>query len=368
MFTNQNNKNKHNFFMGLAFNQAKRNLGNTNENPSVGCVITDGNHLLGAGFTSNNGIPHAEFNAIKSSKTNLKNSHLYVTLEPCSHYGKTPPCVNLIVKNRIKKVFFSLFDPDIRSYKKSKNIFKKNSIHVKSGILLKNARSFYKSYIKSKNNNLPFLTCKIAASKDFYTINKRKKWITNIYSRYRVHLMRSEHDCLITSSETILKDNPILTCRINGLEDKSPVRIILDTKLRSPINSTVFKDAKKYKTIVFYNKFKKQKIKNLKEMNVKTIKIELDEKDGMMNLKQVLIKIKSLGYSRVFLESGVNLANNFFIKNLVDEFKLFISNKNINKQGASNIKKNLLPFVKNIRGKQEKINLFGEKLISYKIK
>jgi diaminohydroxyphosphoribosylaminopyrimidine deaminase / 5-amino-6-(5-phosphoribosylamino)uracil reductase len=368
MFTNQNNKNKHNYFMSLAFDQAKRNLGNTRKNPSVGCVITNGTNLFGAGFTSINGRPHAEYNAIKSTKKSLTNSYLYVTLEPCAHYGKTPPCINLIKKKKIKKVFFSIYDPDKRSYKKSINTLKKKLINVKSGFLKKHGNFFYKSYIKSKNNNLPYITCKIATSKDFYTINKKKKWITNFYSRSRVHLMRAEHDCLITSSETILKDNPTLTCRIYGLENKSPARIILDTQLRSPINSIVFKNAKKHKTIVFYNKFNKQKIKTLKKMNVKTIKIELDSEDGKMDLNQCLVKIQSLGYSRAFLECGANLAIKFFNKNLVDVFKLFISNKNINNQGDSNIKKKILPFIRNVRGKKEKINLFGEKLISYKIK
>ena len=152
--------------MNLAFNQAMKNLGNTKENPSVGCIITNGNHIVGAGSTSKNGRPHAEFNAIKSIKNNIKNSYLYVTLEPCSHYGKTPPCVNLIIKKNIKKVFFSLHDPDNRSHKKSKKILVKNFIAANSGIKLKYAKLFYKSYIKSKNKSLPFLTCKIAASKD----------------------------------------------------------------------------------------------------------------------------------------------------------------------------------------------------------
>ena len=118
MSISQNKHQDHNLFMKLALDQASRSLGNTKENPAVGCVIVKNNNLIGAGFTSINGRPHAEQNAINFSKINTKNSHLYVTLEPCSHYGKTPPCVKTIIKSKIKKVFFSLKDPDHRSYNK----------------------------------------------------------------------------------------------------------------------------------------------------------------------------------------------------------------------------------------------------------
>ena len=164
--------------MRLALQQAHRSLGNTKANPAVGCVITKDNHLISAGFTGINGKPHAEHNAINLSKTNLKDSELYVTLEPCSNYGKTPPCVKTIIKKGIKRVFFSIRDPDLRSYNKSTKQFRKNKISVNNGILKFDVRDFYRSYFRSKKNILPFVTAKIAISKDFYTSNKKKKWIT----------------------------------------------------------------------------------------------------------------------------------------------------------------------------------------------
>ena len=133
--------------MNLALEQAKKMLGNTKENPSVGCVITKNNQVVGAGTTGFNGRPHAEYNALKLNK--LKKCNLYVTLEPCTHYGKTPPCVNNIKKNKIKKVFFAIYDPDLRTYKKSHVYFKKNEIKVKTKILHKKINEFYKSYSKS---------------------------------------------------------------------------------------------------------------------------------------------------------------------------------------------------------------------------
>jgi len=230
MSTNPSKYQKSSYFMGLALQQAIRSLGNTKENPAVGCVIVKNNHLISAGYTSLNGRPHAEQNAINFSKINPRNSELYVTLEPCSHYGKTSPCTKSIIKNGIKKVFFSINDPDLRSYNKSTKLLRRKKISVNKGTYANELNLFYRSYIKSKRNLLPFVTCKLSVSKDFFTINKKNKWITNKFSRARVHVMRSNHDCIITSSKTIIKDNSELTCRIDGLKNRSPSRIILDNK------------------------------------------------------------------------------------------------------------------------------------------
>ena len=211
MFTNLNKYTKHSYFMSLALQQAHRTLGNTGPNPAVGCVIIKDNYAISAGHTSINGRPHAEYNAINLSKINLQDSELYVTLEPCSHYGKTQPCVKTIIKKKIKRVFFSIKDPDSRSHNKSTKEFKKFKIKVKNGILDSYIKNFYKSYFKSKMNILPFVTAKMAVSKDFYTSSKQKRWITNKFSRGRVHLMRNNHDCILTSVKTIIIDNPTLT-------------------------------------------------------------------------------------------------------------------------------------------------------------
>ena len=252
MSTNQNNSD--NKFMRLAFKKASEHLGSTKENPSVGCIIVKNGSVVSSGVTSVNGRPHAEYNAINFCKKSLKNSSLYVTLEPCSHYGKTPPCVKTIIENKIKRVFFSLEDPDIRSFNKSKTQFKKNKIIVRKGDLVSDIKNFYKSYFKYKKNSLPFVTAKMAISKDFYTNCKKKKWITNSSSRARVHLMRSNHDCILSSVNTIILDNPEFTCRICGLRDRSPSRIILDKSLKIPITSNIIKSANKYRTIIFFNK------------------------------------------------------------------------------------------------------------------
>ena len=189
MFIKQNKSKEDKYFMRLALQQAKKHLGNTKTNPSVGCVIVKNGTLLSLGSTSFNGRPHAEYNAIKSSRFNLKNSNLYSTLEPCSHYGKTPPCINQIIKKKIKKVFFSIYDPDRRSFNKCRKHLSKKGIQVKKDILSQEVNTFYRSYIKSKNSKIPFVTCKLAVSKDFYTVNKKNKWITKKIRKVIMHFL-----------------------------------------------------------------------------------------------------------------------------------------------------------------------------------
>jgi diaminohydroxyphosphoribosylaminopyrimidine deaminase/5-amino-6-(5-phosphoribosylamino)uracil reductase len=366
MFTNQNKNLYDNFFMDLALMHAEKNLGNTKSNPSVGCVVVKNNCVISAGNTGINGTPHAEFAALTNSR-NIENSNLYVTLEPCSHFGKTPPCVNKIIKRKIKKVFFSIYDPDFRSFNKSKNLLKRKGIKVNTGLNINKVRDFYRSYFSYKEKKTPFVTLKLAITKDFKTINRKKKWITNIYSRSRVHLMRSMHDCIITSSQTIIKDNPLLNCRIEGLENSSPYIGILDKNLIIPLNSRIINHYKNNKVIIFYNKNDDKKIKLLKKKKIKLIKISLNA-NNQLNLKNILEKIYNRGLSRVFLECGVRLASSFLRENLVNDFKIFISKYKIGESGSGTIKKYFKTFLKDKKSSLEKVNLYGEKLISYKIK
>ena len=161
----------HKFFSDLAFNLAENHLGQTNQNPSVGCLIVKDNAVISSGVTSLKGRPHAEFNAL-NKKINFKGADMYVTLEPCSHYGVTPPCTNIIKKKKINNVFYAYNDPDKRSNNKAKEILKKKNIFLKK---ISSANNFYKSYFLNKKKDLPLIDAKLAISKDFYTINKKKK-------------------------------------------------------------------------------------------------------------------------------------------------------------------------------------------------
>tara|TARA_B110000196_G_scaffold249400_1_gene218578 strand:+ start:158 stop:1258 length:1101 start_codon:yes stop_codon:yes gene_type:complete len=366
MFIKKSNISRKSYFMNLALIQARKSLGNTKTNPSVGCLIVKDNFIVSAGFTGYNGTPHAEKNAISINNKDIKNSTLYSTLEPCSNHGKTPPCVNLIIKSKIKKVFFAINDPDVRSFKKSQKKFRSEKISVKNNINKFQSRYFYRSYIKYKNKDLPFVTGKLAVSKDFYSINKKKKWITNTYSRGRVHLLRSSHDCLLSTFGTVIKDDPNFTCRINGLEHTSPARIILDKNLEISTNFNIIKTAKKYKTIIFFNNAKLKKINILKNYGVKLYKIPVDRFNKLI-LLDVLKKIHFLGYSRVFLESGLRLTEIFLKNSLIDDFYLFISNEKIGINGENNFRKNM-KFFTNKKKINDKVNLLGDTMLSYRLK
>ena len=352
--------------MKLALMSAAKNVGSTNENPSVGCVVVKDNCVISSSCTNIGGRPHAEYIALNNSN-NTNNSDLYVTLEPCSHYGKTVPCVNEIIKKKVRNVYYSIKDPDKRSHNKCKSILKKKNIRVNSGILSSEVSNFYKSYLNYKSNNLPFVTAKLAISKDFFSGHRNKKWITNKYSRAKVHLMRSRHDCILSSSKTVISDNPSFNCRIKGLENKSPTRIILDKNLELPFASKIIKTVKKYPLIVFYNKNKVLKINKLKRLKVKLIRLKLNNKKEF-DLHDVLKQIKNMGFSRIFLESGINLMTIFLKKKLINNFELFISSKKIGKAGFNNFKKSMTVYLKNKKNELNCVNLFGDKFLSYKIK
>ena len=195
-------KQNHNFFSNLAFDLAANNVGKTKENPSVGCVVVKDNTVISSGVTSVNGRPHAEYNALNKN-LNFKGAVMYLTLEPCTHHGKTPPCTNIIIKKKIKKVFYSFEDPDKRTFKKSKKILSQKGIKTKL-ISTKKFSKFYKSYFTNKKLLIPYLTAKIAISKDYFTINKKERWITNEISRNKVHLIRSMNDCVLSTSKISL--------------------------------------------------------------------------------------------------------------------------------------------------------------------
>ena len=353
--------------MQLAYNQARKALGNTGENPAVGCVVVKNNILLSLAHTGKNGIPHAEKATLSLKKTNFNNSTLYSTLEPCSHHGKTPPCTDLILKKKIKRLYFSKLDPDSRSYNKAKKILEKKGINVNFNILKSYGSNFYKYfYIRKKTNNI-FISSKLATSKDLFTSNKSKKWLTNNYSRKRVHLLRANHDSILTTSTTILKDNSILDCRIEGLEKYSPIKFVLDKNLLVPLSANLFKSSNKVKTFVFYNKYNKKKLIKLKKLGVKAIKIPI--KYNHLDFEEIITFVKKQGLSRLFIEAGIKF-NKFLIENkYINVFYHFFSNDLIRNLGFNNGKILLKKINKTkIKKTKIKVNLLNDHLIEYKIK
>ena len=323
---------KHKYFLNLAFHIAEKNLGKTKLNPTVGAIVVKDNSIISSGTTSLNGRPHAEFNALSKGK-NFFGADLYTTLEPCTHYGLAPPCVNIIIKKKIKNVYYAFEDHDSRTFKKAKVILGKNKIKTKL-IKVKNFKNFYSSYFFNKKFKLPFITGKIAISKDYYTIDKKSKWITNERSRMITHLLRSKYDCIFSTSKSINKDNSLLNCRIEGLNNYKPDLFIVDLNLKLKKNLLLNSIINKRKTFLLTKNINKNKVNLFKKKGFKIIFIDsLDGKNNFLKMFQYLYK---LGYSRVFFETGLTFLNSLIKHRLLNNLYIFQNNNKLKKSGSNN--------------------------------
>ena len=317
-------------YMSLALILARARHGLTGVNPSVGCVIVKNDKIISIGQTGYKGRPHAEYNAIKNSNENLKGSKMYVTLEPCSHYGKTPPCTNAIIKNKIDEVIYSLEDVDKKARGKSFKVLKSKNIIVKKGLLKKDISNFYIPYFFNRKNNIPYVTGKIAVSKNNLIYSKGTKKITDIHSDKLTHLLRYKNDSLMISSKTLNKDNPKLNCRLQGLNKFSPKRIILDKNLDMQTNSYIFITANKNNTIIFYKNADKSKISAFKKKGIHLVKSKLI-KDRFFDLRLIFKKLYIFGCRNLLVEGGNDLSKSILKNKLFNQFYLFKSSKNLSK-------------------------------------
>ena len=356
------NQNKDLFYTKLAFQQANINLGSTKTNPSVGCIVVKNDSVISSGRTSLSGRPHAEANALKKNIDYL-NSDLYVTLEPCSHYGKTPPCVKKIIEKKIRRVVFSISDIDPRSKNKAQRNLKNKKIFVKKIMASKLAKKFYQSYFLQSSDKIPLIDAKLAISKDYFTINNKKKWITNKKSRNLGNFLRSKYDCLLTTSETINKDNPLLNCRIEGLEKRTPSLIIFDRYFKINKNIKILKENNR-KIYIFTTVNNLLKENFFKKKGVKIIKFSSTADDNLI-LKKMIFRIKKLGLNRIFVESGNTFLSKLLKNNLVKNLYLFKSSQKLLLAGQNNSSLSQIKKIKILKKNKIKVNLYGDSL--YKI-
>ncbi len=321
---------KDKFYMKIALDLARSRHGLTGSNPSVGCVIVKNDKIISIGQTSFNGRPHAELNAIKNSFEELEGSKMYVTLEPCCHHGLTPPCTDAIIKSKISEVIYAVTDIDKRVRNKSFKILKSKKIIVKKGLLKNKIESFYLPYFFNRKKKLPFVTGKIAISKNNIIYSKIQKKITNSYSDQFTHLLRYKNDSLMITYKTLNKDNPKLNCRLKGLEKFSPKRIVLDNKLNSKINSYIIKSSSNKNTLIFYNKADKSKISKFKRKSIILIKSKVD-RDNRFDIREILKKLYNFGCRNLLIEGGNDLTNSLIKNKIFNKFYLFQSPKNLSK-------------------------------------
>ena len=329
-------------YMKLAINLARARKGLTGENPSVGCLIVKDDKIISIGQTGYNGRPHAESNAINNSFQNLEGAKMYVTLEPCNHYGKTPPCTKSIIRSGIKEVFYSINDIDNKVKGKSFKILTKKKIKVRRGLLRKEAIDLYDSYIVNRKYRVPFVTAKIAVSKNKLIYSEKVKRITTLTSDKLSHYLRFKNDGLMISSKTLNIDNPKLNCRLNGYEKYSPKRIILDKNLDIRMNTYIYKSANNNNTIIFHHSSNQSKIKTLRKKGINLIKSKLNSKKKF-DLKTILKKLFSLGIRNLLVEGGEKITKNMLKNKLINQFYLFESLKTLPKT-----KKNVIFTSKNI--------------------
>ena len=356
-----NNLDSHNIFLRLAFEKAKINLGKTDSNPSVGCILVKNKSVISSACTSAGGRPHAEYNALKFKKK-FEKTDLYVTMEPCVHYGITPPCTTLIRRKGIKRVFYAFDDIDERTSKKSKKILTNKNIKVKQIQDLR-YQDFYHNYFFSRKNNTPYIDAKIAISKDYFTIKKKgSKWITNRQSRNRTHLLRSQYDAILSTSKSINQDNSLLNCRLSGFNTNKPDLIIIDLNFEINKKLTLFRNKKKRRILIITSNLDKKKIIFFKKIGVKIIFIKsLKEKRDFMHLFKILNKH---GYNKLLVESGLSFLNTLLKDKLIFNLYVFKSSKKLGRMGFNNTTKNLIK--KMSLNNKIKVNLNGDKL--YKVK
>jgi diaminohydroxyphosphoribosylaminopyrimidine deaminase/5-amino-6-(5-phosphoribosylamino)uracil reductase len=342
--------------MKQAFLEAYRAMGKTGNNPNVGCVLVKNNLIIARARTSAGGRPHAEENLIlQLSETELKNSSLFVTLEPCAHKGKNgTSCADLISNSGIKEVFISNYDPDLRTSGNGVKILKKSNIDVYPDFLVNEGSELNKGYLTNHLSNRPFVTIKLAISLDgkIALKNKNSKWISNELSRNFGHMIRANSDAVLTTSSTIQEDNSRLTCRLNGLEKYSPLKIIVDRELKLNRNYSIFKNSKKEKLIIYHCSNDQSKIK---KYHKNTDLVYINNKKNFLEL--ILNDLASRNIKNLLIESGTTFCSEMIKSNLVDQIAFFRANKIIGNDG--------LPFVNNLN-LNEISNCRNMKIVDFK--
>lgn len=324
-------------FMHRAIKLARKGQSWTNPNPLVGAILVKNNQIIGEGCHAKFGGPHAEANAIKSAGNKAKDSTLYVNLEPCSSYGNTPPCTEAIIKAGIKKVVYASSDS---MQKQSTEILKNAGVEVIVGILRKEADFLNRKFLYFTKNKLPYITIKFATSLDGKLATKTfdSKWITNEKARIYARSLRAEHQAVLVGSNTVIKDNPHLGTRQKNRKD--PIRIILDTKLKTSVDSAVYRDSN---AIVFSGK--NAEVSKLRQFQNKKITVYKSGSEKI-NIKDVLGYLAEQNIISVLVEGGGEVIGSFVDAQAVNEVYGFYapviiggkSARSIAADGVDNIK------------------------------
>ena len=323
-------------YMRLALDLGRRGLGNAWPNPAVGAVIVKDGVILARGWTQPGGRPHAEAEALRRAKKSAQGATLYVTLEPCSHHGKSPPCADAIIKAGIARVVSALEDPNPEVAGKGYDKLRAKGVAVETGLFAEEAARAHAGHITRLRAARPHVLLKLAISADGKAglAGRNRVTISGEAARSRVFQMRAENDAILVGIGTVLADNPQLTCRLPGMMERSPVRVVLDAALRVPLSLTVVSTVRETPTWVFASrKASEIAAEILEQRGCKVFRV--DDNDGKLDLGEVLKVLAKEGITRLMVEGGPTVAAGFVAADLVDEAALIHSDKPIGETGIA---------------------------------
>jgi len=318
-------------YMKLALKLARKGLGKTSPNPMVGAIIVKDDRIIGQGYHQRYGGNHAEINAFQNARESLNGATLYVTLEPCCYHGKTPPCVDAIIQNNIGKVIIGTLDPNPQVNGRGVAILKQHGIATKVGVLEAECRDLNEAHFKYMTTGLPLVTLKFAQTLDgrIATATGDSRWISSDEFRRRAHQLRATNDAVMVGIDTVLADDPQLTVRL--VKGRNPTRVILDSKLRIPLDAEVVKGREVAPTVIATtSRADEKKLSRLRETGIEVLVIKEDEM-GEVDLRHFLNVLGERGISSVLVEGGAKVITSLLRQNLADKVILAIAPKIIGK-------------------------------------
>lgn len=315
----------HEAFMRAALDEAKKGVGWVNPNPMVGAVIVKNGEIIGKGYHKRYGDLHAERNALASCSQNPLGGTIYVTLEPCCHYGKTPPCTDAIIASGISTVVVGVKDPNPVVAGKGIQVLEQHGIKVICGVLEAECKSLNEVFFHYITEKTPFVVMKYAMTLDgkTATVSGKSKWITGEAAREHVHRSRHQYTAIMAGVGTVIADDPLLTCRLDGC--KNPVRIICDTGLRIPVDSNIVKTAHEVKTIIATSAPECEKARHLRDGGVDIIHVPM--KDTHTDLRELMRVLGERQIDSILLEGGATLHGAALESRIVHKVQAYIAPK-----------------------------------------
>ena len=324
------------FFMRLALEEAARGLGRTSPNPVVGAVLVKGGRILARGYHKRAGTPHAEVVAMEAAGSKARGADLYTTLEPCDHYGRTPPCSQAILAAGVRRVIVASADPNPRVNGKGVTRLRRAGVEVLTGILKEEADRLNRPFFKAMRTGLPYVTLKAAATLDgkLATATGDSRWVTGEPARAWVHRLRDQVDVVLVGANTARLDNPQLTTRLPDGQGKDPVRVVVDSHLRLSPQLKVFTQQSPARTVVATLEDPNGR-KARRLLQAGALVWQVPDKEGRIDLEALLRRIASEGLNHVLVEGGSQVFGSLLREGLADALALFLAPKLVGGDGLS---------------------------------